>query len=643
MFGLGSSSQLGIGIAISLHDKFSQTATKVNASLLAMRKNATAAVDSAVKDYRNQAAAFAAIAGGAALGMINIAKQGAEFDHTINTMTILGGGKLGKTNKQLNAMAQDMSKNFALKPLEIGEAMLTNVRQGVTSGLDEITKYQVAVAAATKETLSGDTGVAANLLNIMNAMDIGQDHFKDVANTVTSVANATQASVYSIGESMQYAAFTAHQFNLDLPTTVALVGKLAQVGIRGTSAGTGLNNLLTQMAKSLGPFQTKRQLAAWQMLGVNPAQITDMANKGNIQGVISAVSQGAKNLTPIEKGSIIPQAFNMRGTRALEGLFDSEHGNKAIADILKEAKDAIKSDLVMTQVKQIQNDLYSEMIFFGNAIERFKITFMTSLEPLLRFLTRVATKVVDFIGVIVSSPIGKVFAGIAFIGAGVLAMLFAFRAAVFTATIALRGFTTSSSVGGFGGLLRSSLGSAGIAGMGMLGGKIGPANAAGMRRVLAGQVVSVGSKVYKGGQFLPAGILGAQAIASTGWLGTIGGLIGRSIPILGGILLAVTAIEAITGQSLTEQEKQLDRTQSTDPLIQEYYKNMDEAYYGKSNGAAGAYAYGQKNAIKPGSMGQFSQNIQINIDGKTAMDQRIQQNLEETLNQSNQVVHLKAP
>ena len=638
-FGLGQSSQLGIGIAIRLDNRFSGEAAKVNQQLMAMRKNANSAVSGAIRDYRNQAVSIALAAGAASLGMFKMAEAGSQYSHAINQIFIVGGRELGRTRKQLDGFAQSLSKTFNRDPLEIGGAMFENVKQGVRGGLEEITKYQVAVATATDETLSGPNGVAANLLNIMNAMDIPQSRFKDVANAVTAVANATQSSVYDLGEAMQYGAFTAHQFNLPMTTTLALFGKLSQVGIRGSSAGTGVNNMLTQMAKGLGPFQTKSQLAAWQMMGLDPKQIRDMADSGNMTGVIKAVSDATASMTPTQKGSIIPKAFNIRGTRAIEGLFDSKNGNKTIGSILAEAEAGVKGDISMKQSKAMMDDLLSDFKFLANAFHRFRIAFAKSAEPILRVIFKAAIGITDVISSIVESPIGKVLVGIVSVVTPVIGVLFAFRAAALTATLALRTLGLSSAVGGYKGLLGAGLGLVGMsrfnngAGSGIL------KNAAGKYIVAPGNpmgMMSASGKLMRGGQFVSGAALtgmglgaGATAARGVGLLGAIGGLLGRAIPILGGILLGVEVLKAL---GIISNDREERTTRNTDPLLAEYYKNMDEAYYGRSFGTSN-YMQGQKNMPIPNvKAGTFSQTIQINMDGKSAMNNQIQQNLEGGMN-----------
>ena len=629
-FGLGSNSQLGIGIAIRLNNQFSGEAAKINEQLLAMRKNANSAVTSAIRDYRNQAAGIAAAAGAASMGMFRMAEAGAKYAHAINQVFIVGGSSLGKTRSQLSEFGQEMSKMFSRDPTEIASAMFENVKQGITSGLEEITKYQIATATATDESLEGAEGVAANLLNVMNAMDIPREKFKDVANAMTSVANATQSSVASLGEAMKYGAFTAHQFNLPLTTTLALFGKLSQVGINGSMAGTGVNNMLTQMAKGLGPFQSKSQLQAWRMMGLDPHQITDMANKGNITGVLKAVSDATRGMTSIQKGSILPKAFNIRGTRAVEGLFDSEHGNKSIGDILRDAEFGVKNDLVMKQSKAMMNDLMSDFKFFGNAFKRFGIAFANAAAPTLRTLLHIGTKIVNFVGSIVDSPIGKIFAGIATVVIPTIGVLFAFRAAVLTATLALKVIAGQSSVGGFSSLFGAGLNAAGLARFGNKGAGI-VKNAAGRYFYPKGAMNAAGEKI--GGRLVGKAALSemglAEGMAGSGIMSGIGGAIGTVVPAILGIYAGVQMLEFF-GRS--DNERKSNMKKNNDPLLAEYYKNMDEAYYGRSQKTS-YYLQGGKNGNVPGGPNpMMQQQIIINMDGKSVMDNRIQQTFEGTFN-----------
>lgn len=643
MFGLGSSTQLGIGIAISLNDQFSSQAAKVNQQLLAMRKNANSAVSGAIQDYRNNAAIIAAGAIAASAGMLGAAKAGAEFQHSINKVFIIGGKQIGQTRKSLEGFATSFSKEFSRTPLEVANAMYENVKAGVTTGLEEITRYQVAAATATGEALEGSGGVAEKLLGIMNSYGLATSQFKDMTNAVVATANASISNVEDIGKAMEYAGFRAKSFNIPLETTLAMVAKLSQAKIQGTSAGTGIANMLTQMSKSLGPFQTKQMKEAWAMLGLDPKQISAMANKGNMEGVLMGLAKATEKMDPITRSGLLTKIFNMRGDRAAEGImlnmFDNKKGQKTLADFIQAAKLGVKDDIVAKQSKAMMNDLDSDFKFFTNAMHRFKIAFTNAAAPTLRTLMHIGVKIVNFVGSIIDSPIGKVLTGIAVVAVPLVGILFAFRAAALTATLAMRAMAMTSRIGGFGSLLGSGLNMAGLARFGNLGGSA-VRNAAGRYMVQGGQTINWAGKLYKGGQILPkaflaeAGLAGGAGAAGgligrgLGMLGTIGGFLGRAVPILGGILLGVEVLKMLGLKGEAERTEKRN-----DPLINEYYRNLDQVYmgYGRSD------AYYNKNNQSmynkgEGKNGNLSQNIIVNIDGQKSYQSAITKRLEDDLN-----------
>src|SRR5690606_17492273 len=158
----------------------------------------------------------------------------------INQVEIVGEGKLNKTKKQLERMALELSSQFVIPANDVAGALFENVKAGVRDNLEEITKYQLAVAAATEENAQV---VSTYLLGAANTMGIPYDRFKDVANGITAAANASMASVESIGETMKQAGFTFHQFNIPFEQTLALIGQLSQSNITGTQAGTYMKNM----------------------------------------------------------------------------------------------------------------------------------------------------------------------------------------------------------------------------------------------------------------------------------------------------------------------------------------------------------------------------------------------------------------
>lgn len=543
MITLGQQSQLGIGIAISLQNNFSGPAAQVTQQLARMKNQANSAVLGAMRDYRNYAAGIAGGAAVATMGMYKMTQAGAEFQHQINKIAIVGGRDLNMTRKQLTDFSVEMSKMYTQSPLEVANALFENVKAGITNNLKEITRYQLATATAVDERLDGPGGVAEKLLGIMNAMDISSSKFGNIANSITAVANATISNVSDIGEAMQYAAFTAKSFNIPLEMTLALVGKLSQAKIVGSSAGTGIYNMLLQLSKTLGPFASKKAVAAWGMLGLNMNNMRAYANNGHIDQVIMALSQATSGMSPIKRNDILSTLFNRRGDRAIEGMFDSKNGNVSIASLVAAARAAEQNNTVVGMSKAMMNDLSGDFKHFRNSLLNFKNAFTEAVGPLFRVIVGIGTKLMEWGTAILKTPVGKILAGVTAVTIPLIGVLFAFRAAALTATIALNGFTGTAASSGFSNLMGSGLN---MLGGNMMKGKGIRLNANGRAIVTAGEEINYMGKIYKGGQFLPKGFqaagwgskignfFGASSAASgMGWGAKLAGFAGKAAPWLG--------------------------------------------------------------------------------------------------------------
>ena len=653
MISLGGNSQLGIGIAISLHNQFSAQAKKVNQDLIDMRKNALSAMNAAARDYRNQSLGIAAAAGAISLGFYNTAKKGAALQHTINQTYIVGGKGLNRSRKDLEAFTLQMTKTFSRTPQEIAKVLFENVKAGVGPGLEEITKYQLAVASATDEALSGAEGVGEKLLGITYSMGLKatdqfevagkkMSQFARVANATTAASNATMASVYSIGESMEYFSNTAAIAGMSLEQALALVGKLAQSKITGSAAGTALNNMVQQLINSVGQFATPKKLKAWAALGIDPNMVKEMINSGNIYEAIEMIDSQSRGMNKVDRLGVFNTLFNMRGQRAMVNAFLG--GEKSLSDIRKETESGVTGDVSMKQSRAMMNDLHSDIKFLANAGEAFKLSFTKAIEPGMRVAVKVATAILGVAARFVESPIGKVLATIVAAAAPMIGVLFAFRAAVLTATLTLNTMSRYNSVGGFRGLMGGMMGGWGTAnraGMNI--------NKAGRAYVAAGQTVNYGGKVYTAGQILPkaattAGMragygiggalgnffgMGAMASAASGsaimgslskmgsWIARLGGFALKWVPVVGWIWTAVELLRAIMGN--TEDDKPETESQRYLRNINAYLTNQEMV-----KALPGYSSFQSKFIDAPQPAMNLAQNININLDGENLFSKKME-------------------
>lgn len=646
MITLGQQSQLGIGIAISLQNNFSGAAAKVIGQLNQMKSAANAAVVGAMRNYRNMAAGVAATAGYATNQMYKMAEAGAEYQHKINQVAIVGGRELGKSRKQLSDFAIQMSRTFTRDPSEVASAMFENVKAGITTGIDMITKYQVAVATATDEVLGGENGVAFGLNSIMNAMNLSYKEFPRIANAVTAAANASQASVIGLNESMQYFANTAHLSNMNLEETLALLAKLSQSGIRGSAAGTAAANMVNYLEKNVGPMRGKRANKAWAMLGINPDALAPYINQGQITDVLSFISSRAQHLPTVQRKSALNALFNIRGERALENMFTDADPTKTFSALKKQVIAGERQDIAMKQSRAMMNDLKGQIGFFKNAMFEFKTAFTEAVGPTLRVLISFGTGLARVATAVLKTPIGKILAGIAMVTIPLIGVLFAFRAAALAATIAMSGFAGQA---GFSSLMGAGLDMLSGGFMGRRGVRV---NSNGRAIVAAGKQVNYMGKLYKGGQFLPKGFqpggwgskignfLGFGSMAGIGgfggkvvgflgkitpWLGKLVGFAFKWLPVVGWIWSIYEVLDAIFD---------FWHSKKADPVKQKYNQEMWNQQMSRvwpnNNNNMRQTPYDSWVA-KNGGHDQILQTIQVNLDGKRVFDKQFNNQLQKDM------------
>lgn len=503
-----SGSSMGIGIAVVLEDRFSSTARKVALSMKAMRSEQERLVRQAITEYRDRAAAGAASAGIISTGLLQATKAGASFEQVIQKASIVADGALKRS--KLRELSLQYADAFRMDPKEIGMALFENVKAGVTTNIDVITKYQLAVAKAVDETLEGQDGVAKGLLNISNAMGIAYKDFPKVANAVTVAANQSQASVLSLNESMQYTANTASKAGWSLQETLAGLAMLSQMGIEGSAAGTALSNLIRYSTKAGGQFATKRQIAALGMAGLTPSDLRD--SQGNVLHMIPLMDKIAKGLKDKPTGSqldILEALLGVRGEKAGINLLGKDGRGVSASNFLEQINKGIGNDIANKQAKMMMDTLEGDYQQITVKWKQLLIQFTNAVEPLLRKLLPMVSRAIGGLTSFLSTGPGKLLAKFVLVASPVIASLLAFRAAVLTATLALGGTTTTR---GFGNLVMAGLGMAGIKtrmGSGLV------KNNAGRWTVAAGRTFDYAGKVYKGGQLLP---LAATAGMGAGWL-----------------------------------------------------------------------------------------------------------------------------
>lgn len=357
-----------------------------------------------------------ALAAGAAISGIvaSSVKLESQFSSTMNVIGATLQSPKGELD-ELRQLALDMGAATSFSASEASDAMESLAKGGLDAATIKAGALEgtLTLAAAGGTSLASAADIAVNSLNGFN---ISGDKMNQVAAALAGGANASTASVESLGQALAQVGPGAVNAGLDLNETVAALAAFDNAGIKGSDAGTSLKTML----QSLVP-DTKRSATAMEELGLNfvDAQgnflpLTEVA--GQLQGALSGLSESAR-------------------TTALNDIFGSD-ASRAAAVLMNEGAAGIQSYIDATKDLGAADDAANARMRgtagalerLGGAWETFRLEIGLALAPTIVTVADNLGRLTDFLSDNMNTVLiaGGIFAGL--VGA-VLALNAAFAIA----------------------------------------------------------------------------------------------------------------------------------------------------------------------------------------------------------------------
>lgn len=312
-------------------------------------------------------------AAGVAAGMIYAVKKAADFEQQLSTL----GSVADASAKQLDRMRRQALKagaDTAFSALEAAQAQTElakgglSVAQIMSGGLDAA----LALAAAGEMNLAD---AAATTVNAMKQFGLSGDQAMKVADGLATAANVTTADVSDFALALVQGGAAAKAAGLDLTETTAALEALAEMGVKGSDAGTSLKAALTQLANP-----TKESAGLMEKLG-----LSFFDANGEIRPLTEIAKMLRERLGGLTRQQRLQAATTLAGTdgmRALLALYDAG-GPK----IEKFEKGLTKQGTAADVAKRRQDNLKGAIEEFGGSVETLAISVGTKAIPTIRELT----------------------------------------------------------------------------------------------------------------------------------------------------------------------------------------------------------------------------------------------------------------
>lgn len=328
------------------------------------------------------------VAGGViAYGFTKAVSAAAEFERKMDyfgAVTDTNSKKMEKLSKFTLQVAQDTiysANEIADGIVELGKAGV-NAEQ-IMHGVGRAMAYLGAAADIPLPE------AAQIITSAVAQFELGGKQAVHVADLLAGAANASIADVTDIGYALKYVGGIAHTAGLGLDDVTTAISVLAKAGIRGSTAGTTLRQMIVSL-----PGTTDKAQTALQDLGI----ITeDGSNKfydlhGNLKPlsqVFQILQTSMKGLTKEQQTTTLRTIFQTRALSAASVLMRA--GSKGFKDMMGEMSKVTAMEVANKRLDNLSGDIE---ILKGN-IETLVIQQGGPFQEMLRGWVQKLTKLIQ--------------------------------------------------------------------------------------------------------------------------------------------------------------------------------------------------------------------------------------------------------
>lgn len=316
----------------------------------------------------------------------------AAFDDVMRRVGAVTAASVEKLSA-LGDLAKSLGASTAFTAAQVAAGMQSLGMMGFsTEEIKASTSAIMNLSQATGTELAVAATIAANNLRVfgMGAKDIGK-----VSDYLAATANGSAQTLTDLGEALKTAGPAAASVGQTVRQTSAALGVLANMGIRGSMAGTALARSYRQIADP----QVREYLRS---LGVS---VTDSSgNLRNMASVFADVGRAISGMGSADQVAALEKIFGERGVLAGQTLSINPAG---LDEFMRKIDDS--AGYCERAARQMEDGLGGAFRSVQSAVEAFQIAigeafsadyFVTLVNGFAEFV-RMAADLVEFLGPVV--------------------------------------------------------------------------------------------------------------------------------------------------------------------------------------------------------------------------------------------------
>ncbi|WP_218076960.1 phage tail tape measure protein [Escherichia coli] len=231
-----------------------------------------------------------------------------------------------------------------------------------------------------------DLGETADIgSNILTQFGLSADQMDRVGDTLTAAFTRTNTDLRALGETMKYAGPVAGKLGISLEQAAAMAGVLANMGIRGSDAGTAMRASLARLASP-----PKAAAEALKELGV---AVSDANGKMRpMEDVLADLYKATRKYGEVDRVSFFKDIAGEEAFTSFMALVDAA-GDGSLPKLRKELEGA-RGEAERT-AKVMANNLDGDLKSLGSAWEGLRIRIADLIDGPLRSVTQWLTRMVS--------------------------------------------------------------------------------------------------------------------------------------------------------------------------------------------------------------------------------------------------------
>ena len=320
-----------------------------------------------------------------------------EYDQALKNLQAISGATAAEL-EIMDSVMQEVARRTKFSTVEIGQAMVLLGQSGF-SAAESVSSIN-AVAMLATGTLSDMTNTADLLTTTIRAYNLQAIEANRVSDIMANAINKSKLTLDKLRIAFNYVGATASQAGLTLEETAASLMMLANNGLRASTMGTGLRQILAKMVAPTAKVKDVLEGVSMSVDSINPGIV------GFKQALINlrSVMVDSKGLVDMSKAF---EMFGLRGAQAAAVLIRSLGPTGGFHDALDTVYEvgtaahmaSIQQEGLAIKIKNMADRAKSLALAFGDAglvgaMKLFIDTIRAALGGILAFTDTMGGKLI---------------------------------------------------------------------------------------------------------------------------------------------------------------------------------------------------------------------------------------------------------